>query len=427
MVDKINIFVKAGDGGNGCVSFRREKYVAKGGPDGGDGGRGGDIILARADDENTLIRYKYKRKFVAPRGEDGGTAKFHGANGEDLLLPVPAGTVVRDKESGLVLADMSSCERFVLARGGKGGFGNRRFATATRQVPRFAKSGQRGEEREVTLELKLLADVGLIGMPNAGKSSLLARMSDARPKIAGYPFTTLEPGLGVVRISDEDAFVAADIPGLIEGAAGGAGLGYDFLRHIERCRLLLHLFDAAGLEGRDPTDDIAAIDRELSAYSEDLSGKPQILVANKIDLLDAQTAAAVQERLRTFAAESGREIFFLSAATGEGVPELTRALAQRLAQLPPARVFARELDLDAERERAARDMTLNIRREGKVFVVEGQWLEDLLASVNFSDRESLLYFQRTLRHTGVNETLERAGVRDGDTVRVGGVEFEYLQ
>ena len=332
LIDNVKVYCKAGDGGNGCVSFRREKYVSHGGPDGGDGGRGGNIVLTIDEGTNTLLDYKNRRKFVAKNGGDGMKAKFHGKTAEDTVLPVPPGTVVRDAATGQVIVDMSDREPFILCHGGKGGWGNRHFATPTRQIPRFAKNGIRGEEREVIFELKMLADVGLIGLPNVGKSTLLSVISAARPKIADYHFTTLSPNLGVVSTGEGTGFVAADIPGLIEGASEGAGLGHDFLRHIDRCRLLVHVVDASGTTGNDPVEDIRTINRELARYSESLAQRPQIIAANK---LDAQTDPSLTQRLADFARENGWEMIGISAAARQNVDQLVRRCAARLRDLPP--------------------------------------------------------------------------------------------
>lgn len=427
MTDKVKIYVKAGDGGNGCVSFHREKYIAKGGPDGGDGGNGGNIVLYVAPGDNTLLKYKYHRKFIAANGGDGKNSKFHGATAEDLRLPVPLGTVVRDIESGLVIKDLSSLnETFVLAKGGKGGFGNKHFATPTRQIPRFAKNGTRGEEREVCLELKMLADVGLTGLPNAGKSSILSIISDAKPKIGNYHFTTLEPNLGVVKTGEESGFVAADIPGLIEGAAAGAGLGHEFLRHVERCRLLIHVVDVSGIEGRNPISDIETINKELAAYSDRLSEKPQIIAANKIDCLN-EDSSFDRVAFEKYVRDNGWELLYVSAATGEGIQQLVQRVGKKLESLPPITVYEQELDIHAETVKDPGDHSVEIRKDGRKYTVEAEWLYNLMGSINFDDRESLMYFQKALRRTGVIEALEAEGCTDGDTVCMYGFEFEYMQ
>ncbi len=422
LIDNVKVYCKAGDGGNGCVSFRREKYVSHGGPDGGDGGRGGNIVLTIDEGTNTLLDYKNRRKFVAKNGGDGMKAKFHGKTAEDTVLPVPPGTVVRDAATGQVIVDMSDREPFILCHGGKGGWGNRHFATPTRQIPRFAKNGIRGEEREVVFELKMLADVGLIGLPNVGKSTLLSVISAARPKIADYHFTTLSPNLGVVSTGEGTGFVAADIPGLIEGASEGAGLGHDFLRHIDRCRLLVHVVDASGTTGNDPVEDIRTINRELARYSESLAQRPQIIAANK---LDAQTDPSLTQRLADFARENGWEMIGISAAARQNVDQLVRMCADRLRDLPPMTLYEADyvppVDPVPDDEHA-----LDIHREGDVWVVEGEWLYNLMGCINFDDRDSLRYFQRVLRSSGAIERMQKAGIADGDTVSMYDLEFDFV-
>ncbi len=422
LIDNVKVYCKAGDGGNGCVSFRREKYVSHGGPDGGDGGRGGNIVLTIDEGTNTLLDYKNRRKFVAKNGGDGMKAKFHGKTAEDTVLPVPPGTVVRDAATGQVIVDMSDREPFILCHGGKGGWGNRHFATPTRQIPRFAKNGIRGEEREVIFELKMLADVGLIGLPNVGKSTLLSVISAARPKIADYHFTTLSPNLGVVSTGEGTGFVAADIPGLIEGASEGAGLGHDFLRHIDRCRLLVHVVDASGTTGNDPVEDIRTINRELARYSESLAQRPQIIAANK---LDAQTDPSLTQRLADFARENGWEMIGISAAARQNVDQLVRMCADRLRDLPPMTLYEADyvppVDPVPDDEHA-----LDIHREGDVWVVEGEWLYNLMGCINFDDRDSLRYFQRVLRSSGAIERMQKAGIADGDTVSMYDLEFDFV-
>ena len=422
LIDNVKVYCKAGDGGNGCVSFRREKYVSHGGPDGGDGGRGGNIVLTIDEGTNTLLDYKNRRKFVAKNGGDGMKAKFHGKTAEDTVLPVPPGTVVRDAATDQVIVDMSDREPFILCHGGKGGWGNRHFATPTRQIPRFAKNGIRGEEREVIFELKMLADVGLIGLPNVGKSTLLSVISAARPKIADYHFTTLSPNLGVVSTGEGTGFVAADIPGLIEGASEGAGLGHDFLRHIDRCRLLVHVVDASGTTGNDPVEDIRTINRELARYSESLAQRPQIIAANK---LDAQTDPSLTQRLADFAHENGWEMIGISAAARQNVDQLVRMCADRLRDLPPMTLYEADyvppVDPVPDDEHA-----LDIHREGDVWVVEGEWLYNLMGCINFDDRDSLRYFQRVLRSSGAIERMQKAGIADGDTVSMYDLEFDFV-
>ncbi|MBQ7820895.1 MAG: GTPase ObgE [Clostridia bacterium] len=423
-VDNVKIFIKAGDGGNGCVSFHREKYVARGGPDGGDGGNGGNIVFEIDEGTNTLINFRYHRKFVAKNGGDGMPSKFHGATAEDLVIKVPAGTVIKDAESGKVIKDMSDCGPAVICKGGRGGWGNRRFAIPTRQIPRFAKNGTKGEEREVVLELKMLADVGLVGFPNVGKSSILSMISSAKPKIANYHFTTLSPVLGVVSSGEGKGFVCADIPGLIEGASEGAGLGHDFLRHVDRCRLILHVVDISGCEGRDPIDDIKKINAELAGYSEKLAARPQIVAANKYDVIDRESAdlSAFEKFVKD---ELGAELIYVSAATRENIDELVRITAKKLEELPPIEYY--ETEYVEETVVDDRDRTVDIHFEDGVYVVEGDWLYNFMGSINFDDRESLSYFQRVLKSSGLIEQLEAAGVKDGDTVSIYDFEFDFIK
>ena len=426
LIDHVKIYVRAGDGGNGCVSFHREKYVAQGGPDGGDGGNGGNIVLYVDMGDNTLLKYKYKRKFIAENGGNGKPGKLHGANGKDLRLPVPPGTVVKDPETGLVIKDLSKeNEEFVLCKGGKGGWGNRHFATPTRQVPRFAKNGTRGKEAEVLLELKMLADVGLVGLPNVGKSSILSMISEARPKIANYHFTTLSPNLGVVKPGEGKGFVAADIPGLIEGASEGAGLGHAFLRHVDRCRLLIHVVDVSMMEGRDPLEDIKTINEELASYSEALSMRPQIIAANKSDCIDEELFD--REAFESYVKEEGWDLIYVSAATGENLDKLVRMADEQLSDLPEMIVYDSEYDLSAPviAEESERETIITV--ENGVYYVEGEWLYNLMGSINFDDRESLMYFQRILRTSGVIEALEQKGCTDGDTVSMYDFEFDFVK
>lgn len=419
--DNVRILLKAGDGGNGAVSFHREKYVARGGPDGGDGGKGGDIIFRVDDGSDTLTFYKYKRKFKAGNGENGASKKFHGKSGEDLILPLPLGTVIKDAQSGLVIKDMSQKEDFVICKGGRGGWGNRHFATPTRQIPRFAKAGIEGEEKEVILELKLVADVGLVGMPNVGKSSILSRISRAAPKIADYHFTTLEPSIGVVELSDNRAFVTADIPGLIEGASEGLGLGHEFLRHVDRCRLLIHVVDVSGSEGRDPVEDIKLINSELAGYSAELAGRRQIIAANKYDIAeDGDTLG----KFREYVSENNLKTVYISALTGENLKELVETAYAELKTLPPVKTYESEYSEDAVEDKSSHDIT--VRKENGIFVVEGEWLYRIMRNVNFEDRESLMYFQKALRKYGVIEKLAEAGASDGDTVSIYDFEFDYI-
>lgn len=423
-IDRIKIYAKAGDGGNGAISFRREKYVSHGGPDGGDGGNGGNIVFRVDEGTNTLLAFRYKRKFVAANGGNGSGAKFHGATADDVVITVPLGTLIRDAETGRIIKDMSDHEDFICCRGGRGGWGNKHFATPTRQVPNFAKNGTKGEEKELLLELKMIADVGLIGFPSVGKSSILAAISSARPKIAEYHFTTLEPNLGVVSIDGEGrGFVAADIPGLIEGAADGAGLGHEFLRHVDRCRLLLHVVDIARTEERDPIEDINKINSELERYSPELASRPQMIVANKCDILDPEITDI--EAFEKFVAENGWELIYISAATGENMKQLVRRVSEKLADLPPVKIYdseemPKEITVDEERK-------TDITRENNKFYVEGEWLYNLMGQINFDDYESLNYFGKVLQKSGVYEMLEEKGCRDGDTVSIYDFEFDYVK
>ena len=419
-VDHVKVYVKAGDGGNGCVSFHREKYISHGGPDGGDGGNGGNVIIRVDEGTNTLLHYRYRHKFIAENGEDGKNSKFHGKTAENLYLPVPPGTVIKDADSGLVIHDMSDGEDYLLCKGGNGGWGNVHFATPTRQIPRFAKGGKKGQEREVIFELKMLADVGLIGLPNVGKSSILSRVTAARPKIANYHFTTLTPNLGVVNAGDR-GFVIADIPGLIEGASDGAGLGHEFLRHVDRCRLLIHVVDVSGQEGRDPVKDVCLINQELAKYSDKLSSRPQIIAANKSDCIDPELVDLTA--FESFVKENGWALVYVSAATGENLDKLISLTQQRLSDLPPMVTYESEYVPEPV---ADDDHEISIKNVNGVYVVEGQWLEDLMNSVNFSDRESLMYFQRVLKNSGVIDALTERGVKDGDTVDIYGFEFDFV-
>lgn len=400
--------------------MHREKFITKGGPDGGDGGNGGNVIFRVAQGENTLLPFRYRRKFVAKNGDDGMPQKFHGKTADDLVIPVPPGTLIKDKASGKVIYDMSKSEEYVAAKGGKGGWGNVHFATPTRQVPRFAKRGTLGEEKEVTLELKMLADVGLVGFPNVGKSTLLSMVSAARPKIANYHFTTLSPMLGVVSADEGANFVMADIPGLIEGASDGAGLGHNFLRHVDRCRLLVHVVDASGSEGRNPVDDIEAINLELIKYSEELAKRPQIIAANKSDV---GISDQVRQELEEYCKANEVELVYISAASNQNIKQLMRTVWQKLQTLPPMKEYDAEY---FEEETAPKDFSFDITKEDGVFFVTGSWLEKLIGNVNFTDYESLSFFQKMLREKGVIRALEEAGVNEGDTVDIEGYQFDFI-
>ena len=420
-IDKTKIYVKAGNGGNGAIAFHREKYVAAGGPDGGDGGHGGSIVLRVDDNLSTLMDFRYKRKYTAPNGEDGKGGRCKGKRGADLVIKVPRGTVVRDAETNEVIKDMSDSEEYVLCRGGRGGWGNQHFATPTRQVPRFAKAGLPGESHELILELKLLADVGLVGFPNVGKSTLLASVSRARPKIADYHFTTLSPNLGVVYVAEGASFVLADIPGIIEGASEGAGLGHDFLRHIDRCRLLIHVVDVSGSEGRDPIEDFETINRELADYSPAFASRPQIVAANKCDLLGDDREPI--ERLKKHVEAQGYEFFELSAATTAGTKELMQRAAAMLSTLPPIAVYEPDYVPPAPDLGSPEDV--EIEEDDGVWYVSGPWMDRLVSTVNFTDYESRMYFDKSLRDAGIYERMEALGIRDGDTISICGMTFEY--
>ncbi|HEY8350186.1 MAG TPA: GTPase ObgE [Clostridia bacterium] len=422
-IDRAKIYIKAGDGGNGIVSFRREKYVPAGGPDGGDGGKGGDIVFEVDEGLRTLIDFRYRRKYIAGSGDNGGPAKRTGKSGEDLVIRVPPGTVIRDAETGRILADMvEPGQRTVVARGGKGGAGNWHFATPTRQIPNFAKPGDPGEEYTVELELKMVADVGLVGFPNAGKSTLLSKVTAAKPKIADYPFTTLEPNLGVVRVDEGASFLLEDIPGLIEGAHRGVGLGFDFLRHVERCKMFLHIVDVAGVDGRDPVEDFEKINEELRLYDPKLAERYQVVAANKIDLPQGKENL---ERFTRMVEEKGYRVFPISAASNTGVWQLMQYIAAKLDELPAVVPLT---DTDEEVVYTAKeDEPFTVRREGDVFIIEGNWIDKLVKSVNFNSHESLQYFQRSLKTKGVIDALEELGINEGDTVRIYDIEFEYVR
>ncbi|PWM43041.1 MAG: GTPase CgtA [Clostridiales bacterium] len=423
-IDKTKIYVKAGNGGDGAVAFHREKYVAAGGPDGGDGGKGGDVVFQVDTNLNTLEALRFKHKFIAQNGENGKGGKMYGKSASDLIIRVPHGTLIRDAESGLIIKDMSDFEPFILAKGGKGGWGNRHFATPTRQCPRFSKPGIIGESREVILELKLIADVGLVGFPNVGKSTLLSSVSAARPKIANYHFTTLDPNLGVVSLSDERSFVMADIPGIIEGASEGTGLGHAFLRHIERCRLLVHVVDISGIEGRNPIEDFEVINNELSQFSEKLASCPQIVVGNKCDII---TDEEKTEEFRNFIVSKGYEYYEISAAAHIGTKELMDVLYEKIKELPPVVVYEEEIILEDENSYEGRSTEVEIKKlEDGFYSVEGDWLLRVMRCVNFDDYEQLQYFQRVLRRSGVIDKLVQAGVEQGDTVYIYNFEFDFV-
>ena len=419
--DYTKIIVKSGDGGSGAITFRREKYVASGGPDGGDGGKGGDVYFVVDPDQNTLINFRYNKKYKAQNGENGSGNRCFGKSGEDLYIKVPRGTVIKDAETLKVIADLSEegqCE--LVFPGGRGGKGNSHFATATRQAPRFAQGGEKGIEKEVILELKLIADVGLIGFPNVGKSTILSMVTSARPKIADYHFTTLEPNLGVVKSEYGDSFVIADIPGIIEGASQGVGLGLKFLRHIERTRLLLHVIDVSGSENRNPVEDFKIINEELKKYSEKLATRKQIIVANKVDAMQDET---LYKELEELAKKEDIKIFKISAATGEGLKELFRYVSEVIRTLPKETivegdervVYTLKEDIDE----------FEIIKENGEFIVQGPAVDRLMGRVNLEDNESLYYFQKTLRNLGIEEALKRKGVQEGDTVRFNDWEFAW--
>ena len=420
-IDIAKIKVKAGDGGDGAVAFHREKYVASGGPDGGDGGRGGDIVFRVDDNLSTLADFRYKRKYTAERGENGRGKRCFGKSAQPLVITVPRGTLIRNAETGRIMADMSTDEDVVIAKGGRGGWGNTHFASPTRQTPRFAKPGTPGEAFELQLELKLLADVGLVGFPNVGKSTLVSVVSEAKPNIANYHFTTITPVLGVVHMPNAPSFVMADIPGLIKGASEGVGLGHEFLRHVDRCRLIVHVVDVSGIEGRDPEEDYAIINRELRGFSEDLAERPQIVAGSKIDLATPEQI----ESFRAFVEEQGLEFYPISAATHQGVDELMQAVSRKLADLPPIRSYEPEpVPLEEQVVKAGNEFS--VHEEDGVYTVEADWLGQVLGSVNMDDYESLQYFQRVLINSGIIAELERMGIQEGDTVRILDFEFDFI-
>lgn len=420
-IDTATISIKAGNGGNGAVSFHREKYVAAGGPDGGDGGKGGDVIFVADPNLSTLMDFRYKRKYAAKNGEDGRAARCSGRKAEDLVIRVPQGTVIRDEETGLVIADISGEEPVVIARGGKGGWGNTHFATPTRQIPKFAKPGLPGEALQIRLELKLIADVGLIGFPNVGKSTLISAISAAKPKIANYHFTTLSPVLGVVSAGAEASFVAADIPGLIEGASEGVGLGHAFLRHVDRCRLLLHVVDVSGSEGRDPQEDFDKINAELERFSAELSERPQIVLGNKCDIATPEQI----EAFRAFVEERGLLFLPVSAATRQGLDTLPGIVYERLQTLPPVVMYEPEYVRPDPALADPRAYSI-IRASDAAWEINAPFLERILAGSDVDDYESLQYFQRQLADSGILDALIERGVQENDTIRIGDYEFDYI-
>ncbi|MEG1895846.1 MAG: GTPase ObgE [Oscillospiraceae bacterium] len=419
-VDVARVYIKAGDGGNGAVAFHREKYVASGGPDGGDGGKGGDIIFRADRNLSTLVDFKFKRKYIAKNGEDGKGSNCSGRASDDMVIRVPVGTIIKDVKSGLIIEDISEERDYIIAKGGKGGLGNQHFATPTRQIPRFAKPGYKGDELDVTLELKLIADVGLIGFPNVGKSTIISTISSAKPKIANYHFTTLSPVLGVVRVDDDASFVAADIPGIIEGASEGVGLGHDFLRHVERCRLLLHVVDVSGSEERDPIEDFKLINNELVSFSSELAKRPQIAIANKSDIASEEQIA----RFKAFCDEQGMELFVISAATKQGLESIPGVVYNHLKELPPVTIYEPEY-IKPEVSNDGNAFTI-FRTDDGAFNIDAEWLTKILEVSNVDDYESLQYFQRRLRATGIIDKLEEMGVKEGDTIRVDGFEFDFV-
>ena len=420
-VDKAKILIKAGDGGHGAVAFHREKYIASGGPDGGDGGKGGDVVFVADSNISTLADFKYKRKYKAPNGADGSGSRKSGKKGEDLIIRVPPGTVIREAQSGVVMCDMSSDEPFVAAKGGKGGWGNCHFATPTRQTPRFAKAGAPGEEWEVTLELKLLADVGLLGFPNVGKSSFISVVSEAKPIIADYHFTTITPVLGVVSLGEGTSFVIADIPGLIEGASEGVGLGHEFLRHVERCRMLIHIVDVAGSEGRDPKEDFEKINLELERFNPELAKRPQIVAGNKIDLATEEQ----REDFRKYIEDRGFQYFEMCAPILEGTREVINAAAAMLATLPAVKRFESE-EIPLEVVLKKKNTGFSVTKEDGVYIVDAPWLASIIARTDMDDYESLQYLQRVLVSSGIIDALREKGVEEGDTVSIYDFEFEFV-
>ncbi len=421
-IDYVKIVIASGKGGNGAISFRREKYVANGGPDGGDGGKGGSVYFQVDQGLNTLIDFRYKKRFEAKDGEGGSGSRCNGKKGKDLYIKVPQGTVIMDEETGKIIADLSKEDQVeCLIEGGKGGKGNVHFTTATRQIPNFAETGEPGKEKTIILELKMIADVGLVGYPNVGKSTLLSRMTTAKPKIANYHFTTLEPSLGVVKLKNGASFVMADIPGLIEGASEGVGLGLKFLRHIERTRLLLHVIDVAGTEERDPAEDFEKINNELEKYGEKVSKKVQVVAANKIDVLqDEEKYINLEKKVK----ERGYEIFKISAATGEGLEKLFTRIAEIIKEIPKNEFEVSEDEI-VHYTLEEKEDTWTVRKENNKFIVEGKAIETIMRRINFSDNESLAYFHLMLKKSGINAELKRQGIKDGDSVKIFDWEFDY--
>lgn len=424
--DRAKIFIRSGKGGDGHVSFRRELYVPNGGPDGGDGGRGGDVIFEVDEGLNTLQDYRHRKKFAAKDGEPGGKRKCHGADADDIVLRVPEGTVIKEAESGKVIADMSGeNRRQIILKGGKGGLGNQHFATATMQIPKYAQPGQPAQELWVNLELKVIADVGLVGFPNVGKSTFLSRVTNARPKIANYHFTTLNPNLGVVDIPGAKGFVIADIPGLIEGASEGVGLGHEFLRHIERTKLIIHVVDAAGTEGRDPVEDIYKINAELAAYNPEIAARPQIIAANKIDAVYGEGEDPV-ERLKKEFEPKGMKVFPISGVTGEGIKELLYEVSALLDQMDDQPVIFQQ-EYFPEEELIHADLPYTVVKEDDMYVVEGPKIEKMLGYTNLDSEKGFQFFQKFLKDTGILDELEAAGIQEGDTVKMYGLQFDYYK
>ena len=421
-IDHAKITVKAGKGGDGAVAFHREKYVASGGPDGGDGGKGGNVVFQVDDNLSTLADFRYKRKYVAPSGENGRGARCNGKSGKDLIVRVPRGTLVKEAETGRILADLSSEEPQVIAKGGRGGWGNIHFATPTRQTPRFAKPGTPGESFELILELKLLADVGLVGYPNVGKSTLVSVVSEAKPTIGNYHFTTITPVLGVVRLKDGRSFVMADIPGLIEGAGEGVGLGHQFLRHVDRCRLLVHIVDVAGSEGRDPKQDFEIINTELKKFNPELAERPMLVAGNKCDLATDEQI----EDFKNYVEGKGYEFFPIMAAIRYDVDPLLNRISELLSKLPPVKRYEPE-PLPQKPVEDFEKNAVKITKQDNIYMVEGEWLLQDINSVNFDDYESLQYFQRVLIQTGVIDALRDAGIQEGDTVSIYEIEFDFVE